>query len=128
MRVFLVTILVATFVVAGAAQSKGRTREPFVLLDFADQHISVFVLAESDLSKFHTKGTDVEILADCGKHLLRVSGSGEISYQAQRITFSQQGVFINEKQLPATARNFVLTQKGEVQEGFVRTFDRKPHK
>jgi hypothetical protein len=128
MRAFLVTILLATFVVAGTAQSKDHTGERSVVLEFPDQNVSVFVLAERELSRFHTKGTNVEIIANCEKHLLQISGVGEISYKTHQITFSKQGVSIDGKQLPSGAKNFVLAQNGEVQEGFVRTFDREPHK
>lgn len=123
MRAFLVSILVASFVISGTAQSKGRADKPFVVLEFPDLKVSVFVLGEGDLSMFHTKGTNVEVLANCHKRLLKITGDGEISYKAQRFGFSKRRVSINGKDLPEGVRNFVLTQNGEIHEGFIRGFD-----
>ena len=128
MRLLLAAFFIVTFAAAGTSQTGSRPREQFVRLEFTDQHVSIFVLAENDLSKFRTKGTNVEVVANCSKHLLQLSGAGEVAYKMHRIAFSSQGVAVDGKQLPAESRNFVLTPSGEVREGFVRTFDREPHK
>jgi hypothetical protein len=115
-------------VLMGASAIDARASGPFVVLKFVDRHVSVFVLAEGNLSNFRTKGTGVEVVADCGKHTIEISGAGEVIYKTNRIDFSGRGIVINGKALPSEGKNFVLSPSGEVQEGFVRTFDREPHK
>jgi hypothetical protein len=130
MRLFLTLSLVSilVFVAAGASQTGRSVRDEFVLVEFADQHVNVFVLSETNLSELHARGSNVEVVADCGKRTLRVSGAGEVVYKNHRLAFSDKGLAIDGKQLSPAGKNFVLSPNGDVREGFVRTFDPQPPK
>jgi hypothetical protein len=129
MRLFcsLSVVSILAFVALGASQTGGSVREQFVLVEFADQHVTVFVLTATSLSEFQTKGSNIEVVADCAKRTLRVSGVGEVVYKTHRLAFSGEGIAIDGKQLSPTGKNFVLSPNGEIREGFVRTFDHEPH-
>jgi hypothetical protein len=64
MRVLLALFLIGTFATAGSSQSGSQPGKKNILLNFVDQHISIFVLGEGDLAKFHTKGTNVGVVTD----------------------------------------------------------------
>jgi len=129
MRFFCSLSLVSILALVGlaASQTGGIVREEFVVVEFANQHVTVFVLSATSLSEFQTKGSNVEVVTNCGKRTLRVSGVGEVVYKTHRLTFSGEGIAIDGKQLSPAGKNFVLSPNGEIREGFVRTFDHEPH-
>jgi len=126
MRLWALVFLTGVLEAAASSQSGGHTSQRFVLLDFAERHVSIFVLGESDLSKFTPKDAGLKVVADSAKRTLRVSGIGEMSYGRHVIALSGAGVAVDGKPLSSKSRNFVLTPTGEIHEGFVRTFDGKP--
>jgi hypothetical protein len=126
MKAYLAKLFIVGFVLIGVSWAQGRSKERYVVLRFLDQDVSVWVLDENDLSSFRTKCTG-EVVADPTRHTLRVSGTGEVVYKTHRIAFLKS-VLIDGNPLPAPGKNFLLLPNGEVREGFVRTFDREPHK
>ncbi|SRR5260370_18701561 len=123
---FLIFIIMCATI--GFSDTSNTARERFVVVEFTDEHVSLFILGENDLSQFQINGTNLRVVADCSKHTLQVSGTGEVIYKTHRLAFSKGTITVNGKALPAEARNFVLSPNGEVREGFVRNFDRSPHK
>ena len=126
MRHLFVMALVCFLVSSAKSQEKAQVPEKYVLLEFRGRNLSIFVVDETDLSKFRIRGIDAEIVTQCSEHKIQVSGSGEISYKTHRVAFSKEGVVVDGKRLSPPSTSFVLLPNGEVREGFVRTFDREP--
>jgi hypothetical protein len=95
-------------------------------IDLIDQHVTVFIVANHKLSDVATSGTNIEVVADCDKHRIRVSGVGSITYKAHKLKFSSAGIEYDGAALPAESTSFVITPDGRIQVGFVRNFDREP--
>src|SRR5215469_9550611 len=74
MRLICTNFFVLTLGLIGTLWSQGQTDEQFVTLEFENQHVFVFVLGESDLSNFRTKGASAEIVKDRSKRALKISG------------------------------------------------------
>jgi hypothetical protein len=97
-------------------------------IDLINQHVTVFIVANQKLSDVITSGANIEVVADCDTHRIRVSGIGSIAYKGHKLRFSSAGIEYDGVTLPTESTSFVITPDGRIQVGFVRNFDRQPLK
>jgi hypothetical protein len=105
-----------------------QTETKFLLLEFPYYHKCIYLRGETNLSavrRTESRNTSINLTRKT-PHVLIVKGKGEIEYRGHRITSDSKELKFDGAALPTEASNFILTEDGNLKEGFIRTFDREP--
>ncbi len=110
------------FFIAACATDKPS---PYLIFNFEDARVSVFAVRTDNLPSFRGvmfEGDQPGALT--GKSAV-IKGVGSIAIGDNRIKFSRNEVYVNDKRVRADGRayaNYILYPDGRLEEGFIRSF------
>ncbi|MFA6601731.1 MAG: hypothetical protein WCT02_02625 [Candidatus Paceibacterota bacterium] len=104
------------------AKSPKNEQENFIVLKISDKDKNIFLEGADDFKAVTFSGINLNYSFGQDKSI-KISGVGTISYNANIIKISKEGIEVNGRSLSSDSINFVLRINGELQDGFIRNFE-----
>ena len=116
-------LFTASLCIAATAQTEAK----FLVVKFPEQRKTIFIRGEDNLSTIKSNSSNSSlVIRREPPRTLSVKGKGEIQYREHKITIGHKRLSLDGADLPKSHLNFILTEDGRLEEGFIRTFDREP--